>query len=1116
MSDPIGTYTFLPWVRHGLSNHIGAMTAMRPTVDVTLEIDATKKGGAPAPVTVQRAVELYGPGDVVGVDAAQISRVEPAHWVTNFEPNYLAAIEFYDEDFPWRYTPAAPDGRRLLPWLALVVLEEQNEFEDGGDVTGKPLSYINVTADFSDLFPNAGEAWAWAHGHFNAELSTAVVETDAGRAGQAAQQIIDTAPDTACSRILCPRKLKPKTGYHAFLIPAFESGRLAGLGRDPAPLFADAGNALMATSSAWGAYGVAANRPDATNFPYYFRWFFRTAENGDFESLVRLLKPKIVDSRVGHRDIDVADPAPNIVGIDKFDGVLRLGGALKAPFATLPPPQKAEFEMYDQWATPYPQPFQSQLAAFVNLADSYQLAGAGANNDDDLDESIRSDPDPLITPPIYGRWHALTERLLTNRDGTPAPHPTNWVHDLNVDPRWRVAAGFGTKVVQDTQESLMEAAWDQIGDVLEANRRIRQAQLAKAAGMYLHEIHVRAAARVSSATLLLKTAPVRARIVSDGLTVRHHLLGSPMHTAMTSAAMRRVLRPGGKVAKRLALTDARTAGDVVARANEGAISVAPPRRPPDRLLTPDDLAAAAGPRGLDGVLARIGAWLGRFAILGVLLALALLALMVVVTGLIAGFSSGFSAIGYAIAAALAVGIAAFWLRARRAAARQAVADQLREDRLTPATVDTMPGSSGFTLVSTVDPRVDASIGTVGRGENDNAGATQFKTALRDQYRVLDGSREVSQVAVPVVVRLDAVATDIVTGLRPDLTVPRWTWSGISVPDRIREQMGEDFVEVMAYPEFDIPMYEPLVKSDKNGFVPNLHLVEPDSVTLLETNQRFIESYLVGLNHEFARELLWREYPTDQRGSYFRQFWDVRRKIAQAADKQAAREKFKDIKLLHQWPADNDLGDNDNREEGTKPEEELVLVIRGELLKKYPNTIISAQPAKWQLTGGRPDKSKERQLDESAAPMSPLYEARVEPDIYFFGFDLRAEVARGDDTVDDKPGWFFRIEEVPGDARFGFDISRDPSTTINVWNDLAWADVAPAITDGRHLTVATIPARALIEPTGSDIEKHQQWESDRLVPLDAQLSAAELAYIALQTPVIMAVHAGELLPNQESA
>ena len=40
------------------------------------------------------------------------------------------------------------------------------------------------------------------------------------------------------------------------------------------------------------------------------------------------------------------------------------------------------------------------------------------------------------------------------------------------------------------------------------------------------------------------------------------------------------------------------------------------------------------------------------------------------------------------------------------------------------------------------------------------------------------------------------------------------------------------------------------------------------------NPKFIESYMVGLNHEMGRELLWREYPTDQRGSYLRQFWDV--------------------------------------------------------------------------------------------------------------------------------------------------------------------------------------------------------------------------------------------------
>ena len=79
---------------------------------------------------------------------------------------------------------------------------------------------------------------------------------------------------------------------------------------------------------------------------------------------------------------------------------------------------------------------------------------------------------------------------------------------------------------------------------------------------------------------------------------------------------------------------------------------------------------------------------------------------------------------------------------------------------------------------------------------------------------------------------------------------------------------------MAYPKIDLPMYEPLKEISVELFLPNINLIAPNSITLIETNQSFIEAYMVGLNHEFARKLLWREYPTDQRGSYFRQFWDV--------------------------------------------------------------------------------------------------------------------------------------------------------------------------------------------------------------------------------------------------
>ena len=94
-------------------------------------------------------------------------RTEPRDWVTNFESNYLAAIDFYDEDLPWRYTPAPPEGLQLLPWLALVVLQE-GEFAEAKNIAGRPLPFVTVTA--VGVFPPSNETWAWGHVHFNQSL----------------------------------------------------------------------------------------------------------------------------------------------------------------------------------------------------------------------------------------------------------------------------------------------------------------------------------------------------------------------------------------------------------------------------------------------------------------------------------------------------------------------------------------------------------------------------------------------------------------------------------------------------------------------------------------------------------------------------------------------------------------------------------------------------------------------------------------------------------------------------------------------------------------------------------------------------------------------------------
>ena len=89
-----------------------------------------------------------------------------------------------------------------------------------------------------------------------------------------------------------------------------------------------------------------------------------------------------------------------------------------------------------------------------------------------------------------------------------------------------------------------------------------------------------------------------------------------------------------------------------------------------------------------------------------------------------------------------------------------------------------------------------------------------------------------------------------------------------------EPTGDPLEPILDAPEFPQPMYEALRDLAQDVFFPGLEHVPPNTVTLLETNSQFVESFLVGLNAELNRELLWRNYPTDQRGTSFRKFWDT--------------------------------------------------------------------------------------------------------------------------------------------------------------------------------------------------------------------------------------------------
>lgn len=1103
------TYSFLPWYRRGIANTIASAdkdptVAARAATHVELQLSGTPVAGGEALTRkLEQDVALYGPGDLVGIDERAILRTEPRNWITNFESNYLPAVDFYDEDFLWRYTPAAPDGshQRLRPWLTLLVLAE-GEFEEGKNMTGRPLPYITV-ADQS-LFPPADDLWAWAHVHFNRSLAGSpgeVVSTDSAAVAGRAETILAQDPDAAYARLLCPRRLEDETAYHAFLVPTFESGRLAGIGKDP-------NEAPFATASAWADYPTGAPKPrqQGSEYPVYFRWLFRTGDHGDFLYLVRLLKPQPVDPRVGVRDMDVQEPGSNVPGIPDLGGILRLGGALQVPEQDLDKDELAERKRFEEWDQPFPHAFETGLAAFVNLPDDYaSREAAAANAETGLGPEVEDNRDPLITAPLYGQWHALTQRLLSERDGGPVPNQEGWVQRLNLDPRFRAPAGLGAEVVESNAEQYMNYAWQQIGDVLEANNLIRRLHLATAVSTHWYDFHLSPLAATNLERSFALTAPVHSKILGSPTTVEHLRKSSRVPPVLTSAAFRRVVRPRSRLIRGLPFTAAATPANLLQRVNDGKVTAAAPKAVPAGVPTVDEVAAAAEANDVPAGVLRL---LARFRLLPWLL-IALGVILLIALTLVLSLAAGI------IAFVVLVGLALLLLRRRTG--DPAVAS-IGEGDQTAGGVEALPENPGFELS---EPGAGTTTPT---GGGDSATAGRLKIGLEDSFALIGASRQVGRQPEPAKLDIGGVNATVVAALDPQVTIRRRGLATIQLPPWIADPLVEDFGEVMAYPRIDLPMYEPLKERSAELFLPNINLIEPNSITLVETNQRFIEAYMVGLNHEFARKLLWREFPTDQRGSYFRQFWDVRSVInVEGLSEDALREQLYDVPELHRWSTSTALGDHNNRQSPEEHGEQAVLVIRGELLKKYPTAVIYAHRAEWEFEsdGVTPDLTKPRTLvplapgEEDKPPRgklrAPLYEAKADPDIYFFGFDLGVAEAMGGTghPPDTDPGWFFVIKERPGEPRFGLELERDAAP--EVLDELTWDDALPGGED--FLSATSLASFPLASVPGGDPEHKGAQHGDDEAALGAAASSARWAYLLFRPPVMVAIHADEMLRSR---
>jgi hypothetical protein len=82
------------------------------------------------------------------------------------------------------------------------------------------------------------------------------------------------------------------------------------------------------------------------------------------------------------------------------------------------------------------------------------------------------------------------------------------------------------------------------------------------------------------------------------------------------------------------------------------------------------------------------------------------------------------------------------------------------------------------------------------------------------------------------------------------------------------------------------------------------------------------------------------------------------------------------------------------------------------------------------------------------------------------------------------------------------------------NDLAWDDAVPGGGPGDFVAATSLAAITLDPLEPEDVEKTEQ-RADDLKVVTAPTSAARWAYILYQAPVIVAVHAADMLREQDA-
>ncbi len=242
---------FYGWQRSGIYDLVtGGLEEGR----LKAELPVTLQNRDDASDTATRNIPflIVGPRDVLGLQGGAIAAMMPPPGTLAAEATRFVHVELSDADLPWRYTPQGvdplePGGRKLRPWLVLVVGTPET-------LVLAPRNLVTLTADVTSAH-DLSLSPCWAH-----------VQDDGHR---------------PVARLLSPFVLQPETDYVAAVVPAFKED------------------------------GTPAWTPGASvTLPCYHSWRFRTGEAGDFRTLASQLKPGEANPELGRAPLAYGRVAP--------------------------------------------------------------------------------------------------------------------------------------------------------------------------------------------------------------------------------------------------------------------------------------------------------------------------------------------------------------------------------------------------------------------------------------------------------------------------------------------------------------------------------------------------------------------------------------------------------------------------------------------------------------------------------------------------------------------------------------------------------------------------------------------------------------------------------------